>query len=201
MQLPAPPLLIRGASPLELPYTRSRSPLRRLAPIAWLARGARSRSLWRFPLRLPYTRSRSPLRRLAPCAWARSAALARALSGASPKKRSPRSRRLHDFLYGFSRRSAAGWPHQEPRDSNACSAALCRVLVTRKLLNRPRRCTILTLTGERATGIAYCPGASVTVDGYAPRLMVRPLNVPRSLTKICSSWNPPDRKIETPSLQ
>src|SRR6266567_1412517 len=33
----------RGASPLELPYTRSRSPLRRLAPIAWLTRGARSR--------------------------------------------------------------------------------------------------------------------------------------------------------------
>ena len=27
----------RGASPLELPYTRSRSPLRRLAPFAWLA--------------------------------------------------------------------------------------------------------------------------------------------------------------------
>src|SRR5262245_41877231 len=30
--------LIRGASPLGLPYTRSRSPLRRLAPIAWLTR-------------------------------------------------------------------------------------------------------------------------------------------------------------------
>ena len=34
--------LIRGASPLGLPYTRSRAPLRRRAPIAWLARGARS---------------------------------------------------------------------------------------------------------------------------------------------------------------
>ena len=32
----------RGASPLELPYTRSRSALRRLAPIAWLTRCARS---------------------------------------------------------------------------------------------------------------------------------------------------------------
>jgi hypothetical protein len=29
---------IRGASPLGLPYTRSRSPLRRLAPFAWLIR-------------------------------------------------------------------------------------------------------------------------------------------------------------------
>src|SRR5262249_10192870 len=29
--------LIRGASPLGLPYTRPRSPLRRLAPVAWLA--------------------------------------------------------------------------------------------------------------------------------------------------------------------
>src|SRR5262245_5267401 len=30
--------LHRGASPLGLPYTRPRSPLRRLAPAAWLAR-------------------------------------------------------------------------------------------------------------------------------------------------------------------
>jgi hypothetical protein len=29
---------IRGASPLGLPYTLSRSPLRRLAPFAWLIR-------------------------------------------------------------------------------------------------------------------------------------------------------------------
>ena len=33
---------IREASPLGLPYTRSRAPLRRRAPIAWLARSARS---------------------------------------------------------------------------------------------------------------------------------------------------------------
>ena len=33
---------VRGASPLGLPYTRSRAPLRRRAPIAWLARTARS---------------------------------------------------------------------------------------------------------------------------------------------------------------
>jgi spermidine/putrescine transport system substrate-binding protein len=33
---------IRWASPLGLPHTRSRSPLRRLAPIAWLASDARS---------------------------------------------------------------------------------------------------------------------------------------------------------------
>ena len=36
------PSPIRGASPLGLPYTLSRSPLRRLAPFAWLARFARS---------------------------------------------------------------------------------------------------------------------------------------------------------------
>ena len=47
-------LLIRGASPLGLPYTRSRSPLRRLAPIAWLARAARS--LFASPLGRPHTR-------------------------------------------------------------------------------------------------------------------------------------------------
>jgi len=35
-------VLSEGLLPLGLPYTRSRSPLRRLAPIAWLARHARS---------------------------------------------------------------------------------------------------------------------------------------------------------------
>src|SRR6185369_12230336 len=34
--------VIRGASPPRPPYTLSRSPLRRLAPFAWLARCARS---------------------------------------------------------------------------------------------------------------------------------------------------------------
>ena len=36
-------VLIRGASPLGLPNTLSRAPLRRRAPIAWLTRYARSR--------------------------------------------------------------------------------------------------------------------------------------------------------------
>jgi hypothetical protein len=36
-------VFVRGASPLGLPDTRSRAPLRRRAPIAWLARCARSR--------------------------------------------------------------------------------------------------------------------------------------------------------------
>ena len=40
--LDGPRILIRGASPLGLPYTRPRSPLRRLAPVAWLTRCARS---------------------------------------------------------------------------------------------------------------------------------------------------------------
>ncbi len=34
---------LRGASPLGLPYTRSRAPLRRRAPIAWLACAAFAR--------------------------------------------------------------------------------------------------------------------------------------------------------------
>src|SRR6478735_4316175 len=36
------PSLIRGASPLGLPYTLSRAPRRRRAPVAWLARHPRS---------------------------------------------------------------------------------------------------------------------------------------------------------------
>src|SRR5207237_4499858 len=66
-------LLIRGASPLGLPCTRSRPPLRRRAPFAWLTRGARSlgiRVIRRAsPLGRPCTRSRPPLRRRAPFAW------------------------------------------------------------------------------------------------------------------------------------
>src|ERR1043165_6436281 len=39
----SPSLLTGGLRPAGPPYTRPRSPLRRLAPVAWLARGARSR--------------------------------------------------------------------------------------------------------------------------------------------------------------
>src|SRR5204863_1873529 len=39
--------LIRGASPLGLPCTLSRAPLRRRAPFAWLARCARSLRVFR----------------------------------------------------------------------------------------------------------------------------------------------------------
>ena len=92
--LPAANILIRGASPLGLPYTRSRAPLRRRAPIAWLAslrslapgNDPRAHSVisriarqglpaanilirGASPLGLPYTRSRAPLRRRAPIAW------------------------------------------------------------------------------------------------------------------------------------
>src|SRR3954454_4576693 len=43
---PAPATkFIRGASPLGLPYTLSRSALRRLAPFVWLVRCAHSRGL------------------------------------------------------------------------------------------------------------------------------------------------------------
>ncbi|HEX5473197.1 MAG TPA: hypothetical protein VFX12_00935, partial [Vicinamibacterales bacterium] len=62
-------ILNRGASPLGLPYTLARSPRRRLAPAAWLARGARSPADSCQPLGLPYTLARSPRRRLAPAAW------------------------------------------------------------------------------------------------------------------------------------
>src|SRR4029453_9276653 len=44
----APPrvLIIRGASPLGLPFTLCRAPLRRRAPFAWRARRARPRPLF-----------------------------------------------------------------------------------------------------------------------------------------------------------
>src|SRR5215471_17285419 len=57
---PARSVFIRGASPLGLPYTLSRAPLRRRAPFAWLARGARSLA----HLRALYVTSTSLLR---PC--------------------------------------------------------------------------------------------------------------------------------------
>ncbi len=49
------PSLVRGASPLGLPDTLSRAPLRRRAPVAWLARHARSRrgTSGRFMRQLP----------------------------------------------------------------------------------------------------------------------------------------------------
>src|SRR5262249_8781264 len=53
-------LLDRGASPLGLPYTLSRAPLRRRAPFAWLTRCARS--LLTLRLGVSYTLSRAPLR-------------------------------------------------------------------------------------------------------------------------------------------
>ena len=63
----------RGASPLGLPYTLSRSPLRRLAPVAWLTRCARSLLLRglapRTPLHASLARPASPL---APLSLARS---------------------------------------------------------------------------------------------------------------------------------
>src|SRR5918996_1571240 len=78
-------ILNRGASPLDLPYTLSRSPLRRLAPFAWLASLRSLASSQRAsPLDLPYTLSRSPLRRLAPFAW-----LASLRSLASSQRASP----------------------------------------------------------------------------------------------------------------
>ena len=46
------PDLNRGASPLGLPYTLSRAPLRRRAPFAWLARFARSLAPFRFTARV-----------------------------------------------------------------------------------------------------------------------------------------------------
>ena len=86
--------LIRGASPLGLPYTRPRAPLRRRAPVAWLARGSlapwNERQVYEMasslirgasPLGLPYTRPRAPLRRRAPVAWL--ARTARLLLGTS----------------------------------------------------------------------------------------------------------------------
>jgi copper homeostasis protein len=56
-------MINRGASPLGLPYTRARSPLRRLAPFPWLASLRSLAAAAASPLGLPYTRARSPLRR------------------------------------------------------------------------------------------------------------------------------------------
>ena len=62
----------RGSAPSDSPDTRSREPLRRLAPCAWAHSRARSPGTSAIslrgasPLRLPDTRSREPLRRLAP---------------------------------------------------------------------------------------------------------------------------------------
>src|ERR671913_2150268 len=108
--------LIRGASPLGLPYTRSRAPLRRRAPFAWLARGARSRwtaigvaVYWiafrgASPLGLPYTLSRAPLRRRAPFAWLASLrSLAVLTSPLGLPYTSPRA--LADFSLPYSARS------------------------------------------------------------------------------------------------
>src|SRR5688572_219254 len=55
------PLFLRGALPLGLPDTRSREPLRRLAPFAWLAHCVRSRTVF-----LQRCSRRGPVRNLQP---------------------------------------------------------------------------------------------------------------------------------------
>src|SRR5262249_37893506 len=67
--LAAPIKFSREAPALGLPYSVARSPLRRLAPLRWLARDARSFSREASPLGLPDSVARSPLRRLAPLRW------------------------------------------------------------------------------------------------------------------------------------
>src|SRR4029453_12195683 len=58
---------LRCAPPPPTPLARS--PLRRLAPLRWLARAARSLCPAASPLALPHTLARSALRRLAPLPW------------------------------------------------------------------------------------------------------------------------------------
>src|ERR1700742_2982656 len=48
--------------------------------------------------------------------------------------------------------------------------------------------TLFTLTGERATGEAYCLAHHVTVDGAARRLMVAALRYLDTFTKIDGAW-------------
>ena len=48
--------------------------------------------------------------------------------------------------------------------------------------------TILTLTGDRATGEAYCLAHHVTVDGGKRRLMVASLRYLDALVKIDGAW-------------
>src|SRR5260221_5203846 len=115
----------RGASPLGLPDTLSRAPLRRRAPFAWLARCrslarlgravhamasgptqvasafrrnyCRPRNRGASPLGLPDTLSRAPLRRRAPFAWlARCRSLALLLAAAASLRATPSRAPLAD---------------------------------------------------------------------------------------------------------
>src|SRR6185503_18577646 len=90
--------------------TRSRSPLRRLAPIAWLVRGAHSRrGPSASPSRFPDTRARSPRRRLAPIAGLVRGAYSRRGPSTSPlrlpdtRARSPRHASLFEPFAAHSR--------------------------------------------------------------------------------------------------
>ena len=49
-----------------------------------------------------------------------------AIAGASPQEEEPSLPAAPRFLYGFSRRPAAGWPHRARPGSGACTAASSR---------------------------------------------------------------------------
>jgi ketosteroid isomerase-like protein len=55
--------------------------------------------------------------------------------------------------------------------------------------------TIFTLTGERATGEAYCLAHHVTVEGDKKRLMVASLRYLDTFTKVDGSWLFAERRL------
>jgi hypothetical protein len=57
------------------------------------------------------------------------------------------------------------------------------------------QCTICTMTGERATGEAYCLAHHVTVDGGKRRLMVASLRYLNTYVKMDGAWLFAERRL------
>ena len=119
----------RGASPLGLPYTRSRAPLRRRAPLAWLARYARSHlGTVAFMTQLLHCH-RMRARCVSPPARARASYACR--SGRRPASRRPLGRRNQFTVrHSSSRRDTRAicrgrlvWHNRHPRAGRQGTAA------------------------------------------------------------------------------
>jgi ketosteroid isomerase-like protein len=55
--------------------------------------------------------------------------------------------------------------------------------------------TILTLTGDRATGEAYCLAHHLTVDGARRRLMIAALRYSDTFAKVAGTWLFAERRL------
>src|SRR4051812_41534654 len=156
--------LARGASPLELPYTVSREPLRRLAPFPWLASLRSTRDFLArgaSPLELPYTLSREPLRRLAPFAWLASVRstrdLLRAILGASLRSlatcfghRGRLRPSTRDFIAGGNTRARC---HR--MSARACAPACPAIRAAHRAWHvQPRAASVVQPAGRRPRSLA-----------------------------------------------